>query len=981
MGIKHKLTSIRMLLLTMLGILVSGGISAQTVTGKVTSSRDNAPLAGATVLVQGTNTGAFTNENGEYTVNVASDGVLIVRYIGHEQATVPVEGRSTIDVTLTANEKTLDEVVVTGYGTQKAKEVTSSITSVKAEDFNGGNVNDPSQLLQGKVAGLAISRPGGNPNGGFNIRLRGLSTVGANTQPLIIIDGVPGADLTTVDPNDIASIDVLKDGSASAIYGTRGASGVILITTKKGLAGSASIDYNGYAAFETVDRVVDVLTAQEYKEFGGGSDLGHETNWFDELTRTGISNVHNVSLAGGTAQTAYRISLNYRNIQGVAITTGFDQLNGRINLEQKALNDRLKVTLNLASTQRNSNFGFDEAFRYATIYNPTAPVRDAGADFDKYDGYFQQVLFDYYNPVAIMEQNTNEAKTKQIIANVRGDYEIIDGLTVSLFYSQQRNNRLGGQYWDQNSFWVGADRNGLAVRQTDENFFQLFEPTINYTQTFGSVNLNLLGGYSYQDFLNEGFRAEGGNFLTDAFQFNSLGDAGDFNNGLGSVSSYKNSERLIAFLGRAQVNIDETYYLSATLRREGSSRFGVENQWGLFPGVSAGVVLSNLIDVAGVDFMKLRAGYGVTGNRPNESYISLLSFGQVGNFFYNGEFVPSYGPTGTNVNPLLKWERKSDISVGLDFSALGYRLNGNIDFYQTTTNDLILPFTVPVPPNLTTETIVNIGELTNSGLELALSYDAVERDGNDGFSWTTGINGTYYIATNLVSLSNEEFNYGGFRLISNLGAPGQNNTLLVRVEEGAPLGQLWGKTYDGINDDGTWRFVDQNEDGEINDDDETVIGNGLPNFQLGWNNTFQFGNFDLNFFLRGVFGHDLINTFRAFYEAPSTISSYNILSTSSDIRELTDSPLFSSLHVEDASFLKLDNATLGYNLPLGGNAPFNRVRFYVAGQNLFTITNYTGVDPEVRFQDGNNPLAPGIDRRNTYFRSRTITVGVNLGLN
>jgi hypothetical protein len=266
-------------------------------------------------------------------------------------------------------------------------------------------------------------------------------------------------------------------------------------------------------------------------------------------------------------------------------------------------------------------------------------------------------------------------------------------------------------------------------------------------------------------------------------------------------------------------------------------------------------------------------------------------------------------------------------------------------------------------------------------LELALSYDAVERDGNDGFSWTTGINGTYYIATNLVSLSNEEFNYGGFRLISNLGAPGQNNTLLVRVEEGAPLGQLWGKTYDGINDDGTWRFVDQNEDGEINDDDETVIGNGLPNFQLGWNNTFQFGNFDLNFFLRGVFGHDLINTFRAFYEAPSTISSYNILSTSSDIRELTDSPLFSSLHVEDASFLKLDNATLGYNLPLGGNAPFNRVRFYVAGQNLFTITNYTGVDPEVRFQDGNNPLAPGIDRRNTYFRSRTITVGVNLGLN
>ncbi len=981
MGIKNKLTSIRMLLLTMLGILVAGSVSAQTVKGKVTSSREDTPLAGATVLVQGTNTGAFTNEDGEFTVNVASDGVLIVRYIGHEQTIVPVNGQSTINVTLMANEKTLDEVVVTGYGTQKAKEVTSSITSVKAEDFNGGNVNDPSQLLQGKVAGLAISRPGGNPNGGFNIRLRGLSTVGANTQPLIIIDGVPGADLSTVDPNDIASIDVLKDGSASAIYGTRGASGVILITTKKGLAGTANVDYSGYVAFETLDRVVDVLTADEYKAFGGGTDLGSSTDWFDELTQTGISNVHNVSLSGGTAQTAYRISLNYRNIQGVAITTGFDQLNGRINLEQKALNDRLKVTLNLASTQRNSNFGFDEAFRYATIYNPTAPVRSTADEFDKYDGYFQQVLFDYYNPVAIVEQNTNERKSKQIIANIRGDYEIVDNLTFSMFYSQQRNSGLNGQYWDRNSFWVGADRTGLATRQTDESFFQLYESTLNYNNTFGALKLDLLAGYSYQDFLNEGFGATGGNFLTDVFQYNSLGDAGDFNNGRGSVYSYKNSEKLIAFFGRVQANIDETYYLSASIRREGSSRFGADNKWGIFPGLSAGVVLSNLFDVAGVDFLKLRAGFGITGNRPNESYISLLSFGQVGNFFYNGSFVPSYGPTGTNTNPELKWETKSDISVGIDFSALGYRLNGNVDFYQTTTNDLILPFTVPVPPNLTSTTIVNIGELTNSGLEVALNYDVVERSGKEGFSWTTGINGTYYIGTQLVSLSNEDFNYGGFRLIANLGAPGQNNTPLVRVEEGAPLGQLWGKTYDGINDDGTWRFQDLNGDGLINNDDDSVIGNGLPDFQVGWNNTFQFGNFDLNFFLRGVFGHDLVNTFRAFYEAPSTISSYNILASSNDIKNLTDSPLFSSLHVEDASFLKLDNATFGYNVPLGGNAPFTRVRFYVSGQNLFTITNYTGVDPEVRFQDGADPLAPGIDRRNTYFRSRTLTVGVNLGLN
>ena len=970
-------------------LLCSVGLQAQrTISGVITDGSSNEPLIGASVLVDGTTTGTITDLDGNFSLEVP-DGAsaLEISYAGYSNQIVPLGNSNVLNINMSAGEL-LDEIVVTGYGTQKTREVTSSIASVKAEDFNQGNVNSPTQLLQGKVGGLVIARPGSNPNGDFDIRLRGLSSVGASSSPLIVIDGVLGGDLNSIEPQDIASIDVLKDASAAAIYGTRGAAGVILITTKKGEAGTSQVTYNGQVSFETKDRVVDVLGPDAYRAFGGGTDRGASTAWFDEITQTGTSHIHNVSLSGGTKQTSYRVSGNYRDVKGIARETGFDRLNFRANLTQKAMDDKLSVTATLTSSTENSQLGHEEAFRYATIHNPTSPITlpESDAFFNRWDGYQQEVLFDYYNPVAIIEQNPHNGTDKALTGNIRADYSVTDALKVGVFYSRQRGNETEEWYYDKNSFWVGENRNGLARTRTDEREDQLFRLEANYAADISAgTELKLLAGYEYQDFEFSGSGIEAGDFLTDAFTFNNLGAAGDFANGLANVYSYKNTNKLISFFGRANLNIDNTYFVTASLRRDGSSRFGVDNQWGLFPAVSAGVDLVKAAGISGFDQLKFRASYGQTGANVDESLLSLQRFGPSGNFFFNGSFVPSFGPS-SNPNPNFKWERKTEYNVGVDFSVMDYKLTGSVEYYNATTDDGLFTFNVPVPPNLFGSTKLNIGQVSNSGIEVALNYNV---DLGGGKNWNIGFSGSRWFTPQLNSLTNADGTglNDGFIDGANLGSPGQNGTPLVRLQEGADLGQLWGLVVDEtnpVNGDGSWNFVDVDQDG-VQDDisDRAVIGNGWPKFNFGLNNSLSFGAIDVNVFFRAVLGHDLINTFRAFYEAPPAISAYNILASSEDIRSLTDQPQFSSYHVENASFVKLDNATIGYSIdPDKLGAGFSKVRLYVTGQNLFTITGYSGVSPEPRLQDGNSEfgkLAPGIDRRNTYFSARGFTFGVNLG--
>jgi TonB-linked SusC/RagA family outer membrane protein len=972
----------------------------RTVKGKVTSATEG-PLPGVNIVLQGTVQGTMTDAGGNYTITVPGpEAVLVFSFISYTTQSVTVGNQTTVDVVLAPAVSALNEVVVTGYGTQKKREITSSVANVKSDDFNKGNVESPVQLIQGKVAGLAISKVSGDPNASFDIRLRGLSTIGANLGPLIIIDGVIGASLDNVDPNDIESISVLKDGSAAAIYGTRASSGVILVTTKKGKKGTATIEYDVYGTAEMVKKNTDVMTATEWRALKAeinqqqgntiGTDFGASTDWFKAIEQTAISQVHSISMSGGTDKTSYRASVNYHNDEGIEKNTGNDILNGRINLTQKALNDKLTIDLNLGATVKDAQLGYPSAFKYATIFNPTAPITSTDPAYAKYGGYFQQVLFDYYNPVAIVNLDKNEQKTNLLNVSIKGAYEIVKGLIIDASYSMQSSGTLDGSYGDSHDYYAGMNRNGLATREQDNSVSHLFESTVHYTGDVTSmINLTLLGGYDYQDFVNEGFYAQGGNFLTDSFSFNNLSAALDFANGLGTVSSYKDANKLIAFFGRANVSINNMFFVMASARYEGSSRFGSANKWGLFPAISGGVDLAKVIDVSAIDNLKVRANYGVTGMQPNDSYQSLLRLGPNGNFYYNGTFAPAYSPV-SNANADLKWERAGQFDAGVDFSFFK-RLSGSLDFYTKTTTDLLWPYTVPVPPNLYNTAELNIGKLRSSGLELSLNFDVVKKT---DFSYSVTLTPSYNLENILVSLSGT---YNGSKLtygiqdLSDMGSPGQNQVPLTRVEEGKPIGQLLALVYNGIDAAGNLTFVDENGDGTIDQADRRVIANALPKWQTGFGNVLTYKNWDLNVFFRGVFGHHLVNSFRGFYEVPDMITSYNLPKTAADMKNPSTGVLLnvssgtlSSKDIENASFVSLDNLSLGYNFGLPKGGQFSKIRVYLAGNNLFYITKYKGVSPEPRYVDSatdmgtyNSPLVPGIDRRDTYFTTRSFTIGAN----
>ncbi len=969
-----------------LSIGFSANAQQARITGKVTDAATGEGMPGASVLVKGTTRGMITDLDGNYSIEASSTDVLVFSFIGYNTVEEIVGTRTTINLTLSESIQGLNEVVVVGYGTQEKKEITSAVASVKAEDFNRGTVNDPTQLLQGKVAGLNISKPGGNPNGGFNIRLRGISSFGANAEPLIVIDGVIGASLSTVDPNDIESMDVLKDGSAAAIYGTRGSAGVILVTTKTGKKGKAVVEYSGTAASENVARTIPIMTADEYRALPGSNDLGSNTDWFDAVTKTGVSFVNNLSISGGNEGTSYRMSLNSRNVDGVGINSGFDQLNARLNLTQRALKDKALFSINISNTTADRQFGNDNSFRYAIISNPTLPIYDPNPQSPNFGGYAERDIFDWFNPVSIAEQNISDGRESRLLASIRGEYNFTNNFKISAFYSSQRETFWNGTYSPKTAkFGGGFGRKGLASIRNNETLNDLFEATANYEQSVGKLNMSFLGGYSYQEFFYQGDYTQAGNFLTDAFTYNNLGAALDFANGLASVFSYASENKLVAFFGRANFNFDDTYLLSISSRYEGSTRFGENNKWGLFPAVSAGVNIANLVDITGVNALKVRASYGRTGTQPGESYISLLRYGRQGNFFYNGSFVPSYGPVSNN-NPDLSWETKDEVNVGLDFVAFNNKLSGTIDYFTRVTSGMILPINVPVPPNLFPTTLLNIGEVENSGLEVLLNYNAIDKS---DFKWNVGVNFST-LATNLRSLSAGDLSFGAVNYRSNFGSPGQNLTQLIRVQENGPLGQIWGPIQTGVDENGApiMKVINGTaKDANGNpvycncDDDRAQLGTAYPTINFGINNSFNYKNWDLNFFFRGSLGHSLINSYRGFYEntESTTVQNWNIVKTKYFDPNIKKAE-YNSSHVEKADFMILDNATIGYNFNVKQGKSVGKIRTFLSVQTPFMFTGYTGVDPSVRYQDPENgdPLAPGIERRATYFTTTITTLGLNL---
>jgi iron complex outermembrane receptor protein len=740
------------------------------------------------------------------------------------------------------------------YIEQKERALTTSISELKYEEFNKGNINNPLQLIQGKVAGLAINKPGGDPNAIYEIRLRGLSTISCSLNPLIVVDGIIDGSLSNIDPNDIESITVLKDAASASIYGTRASSGVILIKTKKGKPGKSQVEYNFYGSAEKVARNPTAMNSTEWRalseEVGTGTDYGENTDWFKQIEQTALSQTHNISVSGGSDKTTYRASVNYRAGEGVLINTGYSQLNGRINLTQNAFNDRLSIDMNMGATERESQYGFGETFHYASTYNPTAPVRSTDPEYVKYDGYYQNNLYDYYNPVAIAELDKNEGKNSIMSLSLKGTFKILPGLSVDALYSLQNISGTADQYYDSNELWRGFSRNGFASKQEDLSRNSFFETNAHYNSDLSEkINLRLSGGYSYQEFTNEGFATQAGNFLTDAFTFNNLNAALDYKNAYAEGTSYKNSNKLAAFFGQANLNFDNILFLTASARYDGSSRFGDNRKWSLFPAISAASDISKLFNTAG--YFKIRASYGITGNQPDQSYMSQQHLATYGYQFYNGNFIPSYH-VASNPNPYLEREKKSEFDFGIDFSLFKSKINGSFDVYTQTAIDLLYRFQVPVPPNLYYEIWLNMGEIKSSGVELTLNYAAIAKsDFTYNISFCSSINSK----NTLVSLSGS---YNG-QPVSNtetylgyLGPRGGSNPGMLEVEEGQPIGQFMLPTFKEIDENGNLILVDTDNNGYIGYEDREVAGNGLPGFLLGIGNDFTYKKWDLGVFFRGV---------------------------------------------------------------------------------------------------------------------------------
>ena len=941
-------------------------------------------LPGVTVRLKGTNKATITNSDGKFTIDVSStQSILVFTSTGFKSQELYVGNQKSINIILQEEVTNLDEIVVVGYGTQRKSDVTSSVASVKSDKFLKGSAKDAAQLIQGKVSGLTVSTSSGDPTQGTQIMLRGITSIMASSSPLVLVDGIPGS-LTSVAPEDIESIDVLKDGSAAAIYGTRGTNGVILITTRKASNEmKPTLEYSSYVNTQTIARKMDFLNATDYRRLIaqgiGFTDFGGSTDWFNEISRTPISQTHNLTLQGGNTTSNYTASVNYRDWQGIFKRSDNNQLISRIDLNHAMFNNMLKFNLNASYKDTKywtggDGYSFNTGiYRQSIIRNPTDVVKNADGTWKETDVYM------YDNPVGSLNESdgVNDQKETRISGNVV--FSPIHDLNIKLLVSQNNFNDLRGYYETKaNVSTTKYGKNGYASRGTSNSKENLLEFTTDYTKSIGKHRASILGGYSYQDQSDEGFWMQNWDFPTDLYSYNNMATGDALSRGEANMGSSKSTSKLIGFFGRLNYNYDDKYLLMASIRREGSTKFGANYQWGNFPAVSMGWRISKESFMKSFDFvdnLKIRAGYGVTGTEPNSPYMSQISLNYGGRFLYNGKWIQGITPV-RNANPDLRWEKKQEINLGLDFSFLKGLISGNIDVYQRKTFDMLYDYPVPVPPYLYSTITANVGQMENKGVEAYIQIIPIK---TQSFNWTTSF--TYSINKNkLVSLSNDQFKMtNDYFDTGYTGEPIQTST--HRIQVGGPIGNFWGYKSIDISPEGQW--IIEGADGKpkniskASDPDKQVLGNGLPKFYIGLNNTFQYKNFDLTINLRGAFGFQILNFQRMYYDNPK-VTQYNMLTTAFDKvygKAVLNSDLaMVSYYIEKGDYLKVDNVTLGYNFKFKSAKFIKNAKVYASGLNLLTITGYKGIDPEVN----RIGLNPGDDERDKYPTTRTFTLGVNV---
>lgn len=972
------------------------------VTGNVTD-QEGMPIPGVTVLVQGTQNGTTTNFDGNFQIDVPNNNaVLVFSYMGYQEQEVQVGTQTNFQVQMEPAVSDLDEVILIGYGGQDRETITGSISSVNSEDFNSGNINDPMTLIAGKVAGLSTSNPSADPNATADFSLRGPATISGNSQPLIVIDGVPGGDLQTVAPSNIASIDVLKDASAAAIYGSRATAGVIIITTKKGVEGKPRLNYNSYVSTSVVNNRYDVLNADQYRqvvdEYGFTlDDAGADTDWFDEVTRdTPISHVHNLSLSGGNEKTTYYGGLTYRNFEGIDLISQRESLNGTFRLNSKALDDKLDMAFMLTNSHDDRDFANYGSLAQSLKMNPTYPVRNPDGS------WYQRPDIQYglqWNPVASMFTNTNNSKESRLMGNVKLDYEIFDGLTASVSYSLIKNSYLSGSFSSREDFFQMQEGvGGQASRSQDHTTGNILETTLSYDESFGDHNVNLLAGYSYDNRFSEGFSAGNNSFSTDAFLYYNLGAGAalnnlspNFNRSGVFVGSYGNERTLLAGFGRIIYDYQKKYLLNLSLRREGASVLGADNKWGTFWGASAGWVVSKeefLMDSDLIPHLKFRAGYGVTGNQESLSpYQSLATIGPYFSGSHNayigtpgdGSWIQPYGPT-INPNPALQWETKKELNVGVDFSLFEYGwLSGSFDYYNRRIENLVGNYTAQLPANIMPNIFANAGEMVNEGVEVALNAQVFNRQ---NLSWNVGLVGSYN-KNEIVSVSSDQFQ-GSAHDITRI----TEGVHVQRLAPGQPVAAFYGREFAGFTEEGEWLF--RNAEGEevpaseIGEDDFRYLGNSIPKYTWGLTNELNIGNWDLSALLRGAFGFNVVNGKRMFHENLAYFARQNMFTSVLEGEPVQTSPLFSSYYLEDGAYIKLDNVTLGYTFPMENYNLIENVRIYATGSNLLTITDFSGNDPEMGLNyypsdpEAETSDGPGVEPLYGYYpRTSTFTIGLS----
>ena len=975
------------LLLTLLSFSLTA-LAQQKVTGKVKDSSGE-PVIGASVVVKGNNTmGTITDFDGNFMLDVPAKSVLVISYIGYVTQEVPTAGKNSLEIVLKEDTKTLDEVVVIGYGTQRKGDVTSSVASVKADNFVKGAVKDVGQLIQGKVAGLAITNPNGDPTGSTQIRLRGTNTIGgANTAPLVLIDGIPG-ELGTVAPEDVESVDVLKDGSAAAIYGTRGTNGVILITTKQAKGVDINqVEYNGYVSTSLIAKKLDMLNADEFRSLYPDQDHGADTDWIDEISRTPVSHVHNLSLMGGNSKTNYIANLNYASRQGIMKKSDFESFQGRIEVTHRMFDDKLKLKFGLfgkknqmeSTTSGGSFRGW--VYGQATRRNPTDPVRNE-------DGTWNENVskFEYENPLALLYEAEGNVKKTQLRYNGNIVYNPIKDLTLSAVFSYIRDNMNRG--YGETLNHISALRDGLAGWSSVGAYTKmekLMELTAQYNKEIGAHKFSVLGGYSYNETDFEELWIDNYGFQDDYFGgWHNIGIGSALKDGKANIGSKKTPTNLIGFFGRATYSFKNRYLLMGALRYEGASQlWGTDNAWGLFPSISVGWRITEEAFMKNqkiFDDLKLRVGYGVTGSQPKDPFlgVAMLKYGSYA--FVNGNWVQTIVPA-SNPNPDLKWEEKKETNIGLDFVSWGGRLSGSIDYYNRDVDGLIYEYGVPTPPNLYNKTMANGGTMRNRGVEVLVTVVPVQ---NKDFEWST--TGTFSLNSNkLISLSGSifksDYDYFNTGTVEYSGQVADSH----RVQVGESIGNFYGFKVVDVDSEGRWIYEDRN--GELVNykdfthapEDKHVIGNGLPKWYAGWNNTLRYKNFDLNVTMRGAFGFQIINGGRMNYENVKNSRFENRLKSVNDLvfgkHTLSPEvePEFNSYYVEDGDYWKIDNITLGYSFGQVGKY-IKSLRIYGSVLNALTITGYKGIDPEVS-TDG---LTPGYDTRDRYPSVRSFTFGVNV---